>query len=695
MRQHDKPFWSPAPFLRLLIPLTAGILAGFYYSISLPVVCLAGTICFLCIILFYFFPSAKKYRARWLTGWCLNLLLVCTGIFVCYTKDIRHQKNWLGYYPTTNATVLVSLQEPLVEKEKSYKAIASAEAIFIHNRWQPVTGKLLVYFRKDSLSKKLQYGSRVVFQAFIQPVVNTGNPGAFDYRQYCAFQDIYHQVFLQPADYRVLAGLHAGIFTKALFHTVNRILSVLKKCIPGEKEAGVAEALLIGYRNDLDKDLVQSYSNTGVVHIIAISGLHLGMIYGLLIFLLKPISKLKSNRWLNPLIILAVLWGFSLLTGAAASILRSAVMFSFIVIGKSLDRRTHIYNTLAASAFCLLIYNPYFLWDVGFQLSYAAVLSIVLFMKPVYQWFYLKNKILDTIWQLNAVTLSAQVLTLPMILFYFHQFPNFFLFTNFVAVPLSGFILYGELLLLLFASIPILGSLTGRATAFLITQMDGYIERTARLPFSVTANIHISVFQAIILYLCISAAAWWLLQVRPKALCMSLAFFCICMLSRTVNQIKINRQHKLIVYNIPKHTAIDVIEGTRYQLIGDSLLYKGALPVFHLNPARIQLGVEENGALAHTFISGKLVATHHTRVLIIDQWLQLNPAKQRIPVDIIILANDPNISLHQLAAAFNCTQYVFAGSNSLWKIRYWKKEADSLHLRHHSTSEQGAFEVDL
>jgi competence protein ComEC len=205
-----------------------------------------------------------------------------------------------------------------------------------------------------------------------------------------------------------------------------------------ETETGVAEALLIGYRDDLDKDLVRAYSNTGVVHIIAISGLHLGMIYGLMLLLLKPFRKYKWMRWAKPLLILLVLWGFSLLAGAAASILRSVVMFSFIVIGESLGRKTNIYNTLAASAFCLLVYNPYFFWDVGFQLSYTAVLSIVLFMKPVYQWLYFKNKLLNAIWQLNAITLAAQVLTLPVILYYFHQFPNLFLFTNFVAVPLIG-----------------------------------------------------------------------------------------------------------------------------------------------------------------------------------------------------------------------------------------------------------------
>ena len=156
---------------------------------------------------------------------------------------------------------------------------------------------------------------------------------------------------------------------------------------------GLAEALLIGYKDDLDKTLVQSYSNTGVVHVIAISGLHLGLIYWLLLMLFKPLQKRKL-KWLRPVFILTGLWLFSLLAGAQPSVLRSAVMFTCIVLGDSFARKSSIYNTLALSALLLLCINPYWLWDVGFQLSYAAVLSIVIFMQPIYNWFYIKNKVL-------------------------------------------------------------------------------------------------------------------------------------------------------------------------------------------------------------------------------------------------------------------------------------------------------------
>jgi competence protein ComEC len=217
--------------------------------------------------------------------------------------------------------------------------------------------------------------------------------------------------------------------------------------------------LLIGYKDDLDKTLVQSYSNTGVVHVIAISGLHLGLIYWLLLKLFWPLQKRRDLKWLRPILIIAGLWLFSLLAGMQPSVIRSAVMFTCIVLGETWTRKSSIYNTLAFSAFLLLFINPYWLWDVGFQLSYIAVLSIVIFMQPIYNWFYIKNKALDFIWKLNAVTLAAQILTVPVSIYHFHQFPLSFMFTNFVAVPLSSLILLGEIVLCVVSFIPIVAFL--------------------------------------------------------------------------------------------------------------------------------------------------------------------------------------------------------------------------------------------
>jgi len=176
--------------------------------------------------------------------------------------------------------------------------------------------------------------------------------------------------------------------------------------------------------------------------------MHLGLIYVMLIWIFSRIPYLKRSSILRIIFVLSCLWLFALLTGGSASILRSAVMFSCIIIGENFSRRASIYNSLAASAFILLCYNPFYLWDVGFQLSYLAILGIVILQKPIYNLFFIKNKSLNKLWKLTAISLAAQTFTFPICLYYFHQFPTIFLFTNLITVPLSTVILFVEIFLI-------------------------------------------------------------------------------------------------------------------------------------------------------------------------------------------------------------------------------------------------------
>ena len=484
------------PFVRLLFAFIIGILVQWNNGISLTALFIITTIVLVVLVLYPLLKQGTQFKMQWLRGCCILLLLMAAGAVVTHTKDISQHPQWVGKMYRPNANVLVTIEEPLVEKATSYKALASVHSININGDWTSVKGKLLLYFKKDSTLAPLHYGDQIVIHKTFQPITNSGNPGGFNYSRYCAFQDIHFQVFLSAKDYAVLPNTNTHKLQLFLFSVRAKVIETMEQFIPGKTEQGVAEALLIGYRDNLDKELVQSYSNTGVVHIIAISGLHLGLIYGLLVWLMLPF---KNKRWYQvakPMVVLSVLWLFTLAAGAAPSILRSAVMFTFIVLGESIGRKTNVYNTLAASAFCLLVFNPFFLWDVGFQLSYTAVLSIIAFMKPVYHWFYFQNKLLDMVWKLSSVTISAQVLTLPLILYYFHQFPNIFLVTNFVAVPLSSFIIYAELILLLVAPFGFLAAWAGNFTGLCIRLMNRFIQQMDALPFAPIHYCHCNMASA-------------------------------------------------------------------------------------------------------------------------------------------------------------------------------------------------------
>lgn len=633
-------------------------------------------------------------------GLILYLLLGALGLLVTWQKDIRHDNNWYGNYYSSKSFLLVRVDEPLVEKNKSYKADGYVEAVFRDGNMIPGKGKLLLYFSKDSLKPELNYGDRILIGKTLLPIKNSGNPGAFNYQRYAAFQQIFHNVFLKGKDWVKTKekSENTNWLQQFIFSARDHVLSVLRQRVEaGKDELGIAEALLIGYTNDLDKDLVQAYSNTGVVHIIAISGMHLGLIYVLLVWLFARIPVINKSKYANIILILACLWFFAFITGASSSVLRAAVMFSFISLGKTISKQSSIYNSLAVSAFVMLCFNPYYLWAVGFQLSYLAVIGIVVFQKPIYNCLYLKNKWLDRVWALVSVSTAAQLLTFPACIYYFHQFPNLFLISNIVAVPLATLILYAAIALIAFSWIPVIAIYLGKLVAGFTYAMNKFILWINELSFAVWDRIPASVLSTWLLYSIVIAFSAWLMTKNKKLFKAGM----ICLLVFTAllayNRLQIEKQQKIIVYNVPQHQAIDFVNGTRYQFIGDSILLKdGLLQNFHLKPGRIFLQLDDRvDSLNDIFQNSIFYQYGSKRIAIIDRPLNIDSLHQKIDIDLIIISKNPGLYISRLTKTFNCRQYIFDASNPLWKIEKWQRECVKLNVKGHSVPGEGAFIYDI
>lgn len=696
-RTHSIPIWKQAPFIRLLLPLIAGIMLQWYFQIPVTVLVISLISFSIAFLLFLLLPLALRFKSKALQGSIIQLLFIGLGALLTWQKDIRHNANWYGNYYRDSSWMVVRIEEPLVEKSRSFKADGYVESIIQNGITIPCTGKLLLYFSKDSIENDLQYGDRIIINKGLQQIKNSGNPGAFNYQRHAAFQGIFHNVFLKDKDWIIVKenGAFAGNkFKQFIFSAREYVLGVLRNTIhTGKDELAIAEALLIGYTNDLDKDLVQAYSNTGVVHIIAISGMHLALIYVLLVWIFATIPFVNRSKILQLLLILGCLWLFSILTGASPSVLRAAVMFSCIAIGKSLKKQASIYSSLSASAFLLLCYDPYYLWAVGFQLSYLAVLGIVIFQKPLYNLFYIKNKWLDKTWQLICVSTAAQLLTFPVCIYYFHQFPNLFLITNLVAVPLSAFILYAIIALVAFSWLPYIGMYLGKLAGGLTWCMNRFILWVNEFSFAVWDEIPANVLSTWLLYVMVTALSVWLIRKNKKYFQVGLtALLAFAMLS-AYNKWKTANQQKLIVYNVPKQQAIDIINGNRYLFVGDSILLEdGALQNFHLKPGRIAQQLNGRTAvLAGVFQQGIFYQFNNRKVLILDKAMNFEPVPERIKLDLVIISKNPKLDITSLAKIFHCTQFVFDASNPAWKIKKWQQECRLLHLNYHSVPEDGAF----
>ena len=236
----------------------------------------------------------------------------------------------------------------------------------------------------------------------------------------------------------------------------DKLLNILKENGLKNNELAVASALILGYKDDLGEELKHSYSSAGATHVLAVSGLHVGIIFLVLNFLLNILDKNDRFKISKAILLICFLWAYATITGLSPSVVRAATMFSFVTIGKSFGKSSSIYNTLCASAFVLLVYNPYLIMEVGFQLSYLAVVGIVYFQSIIYKWIYVKNKFLKYIWMITSVSIAAQLTTFPLGLLYLHQSPTYLFASNLFVIPGAMLIIGLGILLFITSWIPLI-----------------------------------------------------------------------------------------------------------------------------------------------------------------------------------------------------------------------------------------------
>ncbi|HEY0610499.1 MAG TPA: ComEC/Rec2 family competence protein [Chitinophaga sp.] len=686
---------TSTPFLRLFIPFSIGIglqlwlFCYWQWIAGLVLLSLAG------MFVINMLSIGRQYMLRSLRSACLYLLICCSGGLLVWVKDARRAPNYFEKNLYGKDSLLVNLQEPLQEKARSLKTVAEVYALIRNGKPVRANGKLLLYFQRDTAAIKLTCGGLVLICGELRAVSNSSNPGAFDYRQYCAARQIFYQVFVRSGYWKRSSQQADGFNARCLLPARNWCIRTLQGYLGKGPEAGLAAALLIGYRYDLDKDMVQAYTNAGVVHIIAISGMHLALIYTSLLWLLQWWPAHRYSGMIRMLIICALLWGFTLLAGAAASILRAAVMFTVIAAGELLLRRyTSIYNTLAASAFLLLCYDPWLVLDAGFQLSYLAVLGILLCYRPLYALWPIRWQWADKLWQAAAVSLAAQALTLPVCLYYFHQFPNLFLPANLVIVALSTVILYGLILLLLLSPFPIAAHYIGIGLKYLITWMNELAAFIESRPYAVTDHIYMPLYATVFAYMIMAALlTLWLGRWRP-GLITALAV-CLCWSGVYAADIILAQQRRMmIVYNVPAYTAVDIIKEQRLQFAGDTaLLHNKDLAERHLQASRLQYHLKE-GKPPGGLIGGFICAGNKRLVIVDSSWRPFIPLK-KFHTDYLLLSHHPKLSIMQLKDMFVFKMIIFDASNPLWQIQQWKNDCSALTLRCFSVPDQGAYLINF
>jgi competence protein ComEC len=684
--------WKEMPFLRILISFIPGIITGLLCPLLIKQLLLLSIPALLTIWTVNRLPAWKAWKWGYLRGLAIKLLIYLTGGFISFNNYSQkiNDTDWT-FSPSMHETSLVVLEEPSTNKSGRFRARASLFEI-LPNSKKINRGMALVYFPKNDFKSNLPYGTTLIIKSRILPMQKKGNPGQFDFAAYYERQGIYYQVFLQEGDYILLYKENRNRFNQFLFHTRNKIIMILQNHITDKKAAGLAEALLIGYRNDLDQSLVNAYANTGVIHVIAISGLHLGLLYAVLMYLTSFLTNSRNMQWVQFLLVIPLIWIFSLMTGGSASVIRSAFMFTLLGLGQLTGKKAYPLNSLAAAAFVLLVYQPNWIIDTGFLLSFAAVASIMIYYDKIRKLIYFKNPIAIKCWDLIAVTLSAQILTTPIVLYYFNQFPILFLFTNMVAVPLSGWILLGEIVLCLCHSYSFIASGLGKALETSIQLLNTYVLQMNMVSFSAIRDIYVSPLQVVALYICTIGLSLWVMLKFKQGLWLLLSGILIYTGLQLYQDTSTEKQKEIWVLKASGRQSLFLVKGrsgvlftNEQELSTTSDWQKELLPVsrfFRLKKLQITLLPEKESLLIRwegkriLYLNGKSSGTI-TGIL--------------SHTDLIILSYNMGIPIHSLLQQNNCLDWIADGTNSLWKIQEWKKESEQLHLRFHSVNESGAY----
>ena len=493
---HPKP-WHLRPFLRVLFPLILGIVAAEYLPFSL----ISGSVVavgLVAIILFLKFKKGGNINYRpyfalpvmvgvfafgWLRASLCSELTNLDYVGAKYENDTSYVVGYVAAPPIHANKIKVRLQLQAIGNQSDS----------LNN----TSGMVLCYLDSSDASLNLKYGDLLVAQTKLQALSPPLNPFQIDMRTVLHFQNLHHRAFMRDGTWQKIGDAQGSQIMQIAYTMQSFCVQTIQKYIHSPDAQSVAAALIIGYVDDISDEVKQAYINTGAMHVLSVSGLHVGLLYVALDAGLRRIRSKK--RWwqiLRAVIEIVFIWGFSLVTGASAAVLRAAAMLSIVIVGKVFNKETDTFNVLAAAAFLLLAHNPSLAFQIGFQLSFLAVGGLLYFYKAIYSLFLIdfgvknpkkgekytffnKNSFLakaewlaDWVWGVTAVGIAAQIATLPLSLYYFHQFPMYFWLSGLMVIPLATLALWLGIVLFITAVFPPLAQIVGYCLEKIVIAMN-------------------------------------------------------------------------------------------------------------------------------------------------------------------------------------------------------------------------------
>jgi competence protein ComEC len=686
--------WNKYPFFRLLAALTLGILISRWLAVGRSrIVLVFGILVALLLLTMVLHRWMRNYRYRWVMGVTLFIAFVMVGVLRGMQCDPTMCRNYfnkvLGESP--QGCYLARVVEPPVEKEKTVKVLLELRGFRSDTATVQVSGRLLAYLQKTDAALRLGYGDVLGFAAAVEEVPGPKNPEEFDYRSYLERLGVTGRVYLKDGTWWAL-GLNEG---NPLLSFVGRfrvrLLDALRRNGVTEEEFGVAAAILLGYDESLPPQLRQRYVAAGAMHILCVSGMHVGLLYLIASYVLGFIGRGKRAARLKKWILLFLIGFYALLTGLSPSILRSALMISMMIVGELLHRKGVTLNSVAASAFLILLVNPNDLFGIGFQLSYAAVVGIVVLQRPIYLLFYVKSRLLDKVWEITSVALSAQLATLPFTVFYFHQFTPYFWLSNLFMTPLSFLVILTGMVLLLVAWVPGLGMVMGRLVWASLRVMNLSVSWIEGLPGSLVKGLFMNRLE-FALSLLMLLLFFLLVTFRRKRMMLELLTVAVVFTVALAACSQRNaQQRRMVFYSLKNHTAIDLIQGTSHLLLCDEALLRDPSTIdYSLKGAWASMQLDMNPPCytldedVDTWIGVKrrhLLSFQGSLFAFWNPDLPASTHNSPVEVDMLMVLGRQKPALRKALSWYRPALLLIDGSVPSSLAQQWKAQAESMQIK--------------
>ncbi|WP_082893779.1 ComEC/Rec2 family competence protein [Rufibacter ruber] len=648
-------------------------------------------------------PLARRRRIAGLAA----LLAVAAVAF--WGSFLKNRPETLPVNPQHITHYKITLVKAVAVKPTSVSSVGRIEAVRVNGHWLRAQGRVAVFFPRSAKADALKYGRQLLVKGNLAPPAAAANPFQFDYRRYLAQQHIQWQSFLYESAWLPLGNDPPSYVVAVSLLVRNKLEAAFKTHISARREVAIAQALVLGVQNDLDASLRNAYAKTGTMHVLAVSGLHVGLLYGVLLFFLKPLRRGKTSRLLIFLFIVGVVWFYAFVTGLSASVLRSVLMFTLVEFGLLMRKRSSILNTLSLVALGLLLYEPNYLLDVGFQLSFLAVAGIVLLQPIFLNWWAPERKAVKFVWELLAISVAAQLATFPLSLYYFHQFPVYFWAANLVAVPLTSVGLYIGVAFMLLFWVPGLNTWIGKlleGTLWLLNELLIWLEHW---PHAVLDGFVITPGQVVALYLFI--LTFFLFFLKKKLPWLAGSVLCLAFFAGTelAEAHRLRRKKELVIHSVRKSSATSILQGRQVTFLADSGFY--AQPqnfAYQVQPLWWARDVREEVRFGPDFQKtgqkqqvpvhvsppgNRLVVWQGKRLL----WLNKLPKALAQPVNVeaVVLQHNVWAPVEKLAAVMTTRVVVLDQTNSRNYVQRRRQELTEAGYRVHVLEQDGAWTIRL